>query len=88
MFPKTSSYVKRYDGEFTRIEFLIKNDDLSKNYKDIWNKVSNSIKKELNYEHIYNKKNLKTEKSSYTDEAEDFNTRKHLKKALIIFVDY
>ena len=34
--------------------FLIEDDELLKKYNGIWNKVSNSIKKELDNEPIYN----------------------------------
>ena len=56
--------------------FLIKNDELLKKYKDIWNKVSNSIPKELNGEPIYNKKILKTKIRSYGDKTKNFHIRK------------
>ena len=36
------------------MNFLIKDDDLLKKYNDIWDKVSHSIKKELDCEPIYN----------------------------------
>ena len=44
MFPITSTYVRRYDGESKRMNFFIKDYDLLKKC-DIWNKVSNSFKK-------------------------------------------
>ena len=43
---------------------------------DIWNKVSNSIKKELDCQPICNKIFLKTKTRSYGDETTDFHTRK------------
>ena len=45
MLPKSSAYVKRYNGKTKWMYFLIENDELLKKYKDIWNRVSNSIKK-------------------------------------------
>ena len=45
---------------------------------DIWNKVSNSITKELDCESIYNKRFLKTKIKSYSDEATNFHTRQLL----------
>ena len=39
MLPKTSAYVKIYDGKSFGIYFLIENDDLVKK-KNTWNKVS------------------------------------------------
>ena len=55
--------------------FSIKNNDLLKKYNDIWNKVSNSIKKELDREPGYNKKFLKTKIESYGDETTDFHDK-------------
>ena len=75
MVPKTSTYVKSYDGKNKWMNFLIKDDELLKKYNDTWNKVSNSIKKEHHCESIFNKKFLKIEISSYGDEATDFHTR-------------
>ena len=42
-----STYVTSYDGETKQIIFLIKDDKLLKKCNDIWNKVSNIIKKNL-----------------------------------------
>ena len=55
--------------------FLIKDDDLLETYSNIWNKISNSIKKELDCEPIYNKKFLKTKIRSYGNKATDFNDK-------------
>ena len=45
MLPKTSTYVKSYDGQTKWLYFLIKDDD----------KVSVDIKKEFDSEPVYNK---------------------------------
>ena len=55
MFPKTSVYIKRYDGETKWTYFLFDDDEFSEKYNNIWNKVSNSVRKELECEPIYNK---------------------------------
>ena len=47
MLPKTSAYVKSYNCETKWMKFLIRYDNLLKNHNDIWNKVCNSIKKNL-----------------------------------------
>ena len=52
MLPKTSAYVKGYDGETKWVYFSIEDGDLLNKYNNIWNKVSNSIKKELDSEFI------------------------------------
>ena len=54
--------------------FLIEGDKVLKRYKNITNKVSNSIRKEFDRKPIYNKKkNLKTKTKSRGDEATDFH---------------
>ena len=61
ILPKTSAYVKSYDGGATKwVYFLIENKELLKKYNGTWNKVSNNIKKEFDNEPIYNKQFLKT----------------------------
>ena len=47
MLPKTSVYVKGYDGQTKCMYFLIEDDDLLENYNAIWNKFSGYIKKNL-----------------------------------------
>ena len=44
MLPKTSAYVKCYDGQTKWVFFLIENDDLLENNSTIWDKVSTDIK--------------------------------------------
>ena len=51
-----------------------------KKYHDIWNIVSNSMKKEFDSESIYNKKILKTKIKSNGDEATDFHDKEIPKK--------
>ena len=41
------------------ISFLIKDDELLKEYNEIWEKVKNSLKKEFDSEPVYNEKYLK-----------------------------
>ena len=55
MLPKTSAYVKHYDGQTKSMYFMIQNDDLFKNYNTIWDKVSVVIKKEFGGKLTYNK---------------------------------
>ena len=63
MLPKTSTYVKRYDGQTKWMYFLIEDDDLLEKYNTIWDKVS---------EPVYNKEFLRTKIKSYCDEVTDF----------------
>ena len=39
MLPKTSAYVKSYDGESKWMTLLNKDDDFLKKYNNIWNKI-------------------------------------------------
>ena len=55
IFPKTSGYVKLYDGQTKQIHVQIEDDELLKKYNDIWNKLSNSIKSKAD-KLIYSKK--------------------------------
>ena len=59
MLPKTSAYVKRYDGQTKWMYFWIEDDDLLEKDNTIWNKVKADIKKEFDSELIYYKKILK-----------------------------
>ena len=47
MFPKTSAYIKSYDGQTKRIYFLIGDDDLLEKYNIICDRVSADIKEEF-----------------------------------------
>ena len=57
-------YRKDFD-ETKYVSFLIKDNELLEKCNEIWGKVTNSIKKELNSESVYNKKYLKTKIKSY-----------------------
>ena len=45
MLPKTSAYIKSYDGQTKWMYFLIEDDGLIKKYNTIWDKVNANIKK-------------------------------------------
>ena len=45
MLPKTSAYVKSYDGRTKWMSFLIEDYDLLEEYSIIWDKVGADIKK-------------------------------------------
>ena len=47
MLPKTSAYVKSYDGQTKWMYFLIEDDDLLEKYNTIWDKVKTDTKKNL-----------------------------------------
>ena len=54
--PKMSAY--RGDSDKTKcIYFFIKDEKLSENYDEIWEKVRNIIKKEFDSKPVYNEKN-------------------------------
>ena len=60
MLPKTSAYVKSYDGQTKWMCFLIEDNDLLEKYNTIWDRASADIKKEFDSEPVYHKKFLKT----------------------------
>ena len=45
MLPKTSAYVKRYDGQTKWMHFLIPDDDLLEKCNTIWDKFSADMKR-------------------------------------------
>ena len=47
MLPKTSAYIKSYDGQTKWMYFLIEDDYLLKKYNTIWDKVSADIEKRI-----------------------------------------
>ena len=75
MLPKTSAYVKSYDGQTKWMYFLIEDDDLLEKYNTIWDKVSAHIKKEFDSKPVYNKNYLKTKIKSHGDEVTGFYHR-------------
>ena len=76
MLPKTSTYVKSYDGQSKWMYFFIDDDDLLEKYNTIWDKVRVDIKKEFDSESVYNKKFLKTKIKSHGDDVTDFYDKK------------
>ena len=76
MFPKTSAYVKGYDGQTRWMYFLIENDDLSEKHNTICDKVSSDIKEEFDSEPVYNEEFLKTKIKYHGDEVTDFYDQK------------
>ena len=56
MIPKTSAYLKRYDGETKLMHFLTGYDDLLEKYNTISDKVSADIEKEFESEPVQNTK--------------------------------
>ena len=76
MLPKTSPYVKNYDGQTKLMYFFIKDDDLLEKHNTIWDKVSADIKKQFDSEPAYNKIFLKIKMKSNGDEVKDFYDKK------------
>ena len=52
MLPKTSTYVKSYDGQTKWMCFLIKDDELLEKYNTILDEVGADIKKEFDSEPV------------------------------------
>ena len=76
--PKTSAWVKSYDGQTKWMHFLNKDDNLLEKYTTIWDKVSGDIKKSFDSEPVYNKNYLNTKVKSNGDEVKDFYNKKFL----------
>ena len=76
MLPKTSAYVKCYDGQSNWMYFLIEDDNLLEKYNTIWDKVSPDIKKESDSEPVYDKNYLKIKIKSHGDKVTDFYDKK------------
>ena len=75
MLPKTSVYVKCYDGETKWLFFLIEDDDLWEKFNTIWDKVSADVKKKFDSDPAYNKSFLRTKIKSHGDEIKDFSDK-------------
>ena len=86
MLPKTSTYIKKYDGQTIWIYFFIDDDDLLEKYNTFQDKVSADIKKEFDNKPVYNKNYLKTKIKSLGVEVSDFYEKKFLCQTLIILV--
>ena len=71
MLPKTSAYVKGYDGQ-TKWMYLLIEDDLLEKYNTIWDKVSADIKSEIDSKPAYNKQFSNTKIKFHGDEVTDF----------------
>ena len=72
ILPKTSAYVKSYDGHTKWMYFLIEDGDLLEKCNAIWENISVDIKKEFDSEPVYNKNFLKTKTKSHANEVTDF----------------
>ena len=79
MLPKTSAYVKRCNGKFKWMYFLIEDDELLEKYNTIWDKASADRKKEFASEPVYNKKFMKIKIKSHGDKVRDFFYKEILK---------
>ena len=82
MLPKTSGYVKIYNGQTKWMYFLIKDNDLLEKCNTIWNKVSADIKKEFDSDPVYNNIFLKTKIKFHDKEVTDFYNKKKTKGRL------
>ena len=72
ILPKTSTYVKGFDGQTRWVYFLIEDDDLLEKYHATWDKVSSDLKEGFDSEPVYDKQKLKTKIKSHGDEVTDF----------------
>ena len=76
--PKMRAYRKDF-YEINYISFLIKHDELLKEYNKIRKKVKNNLKKEFDSEPVYNEKYVKAKIKSYNGKL---NTNFHINKIL------
>ena len=76
MLPKTSAYVKSFDGPTKWIWFLIEDDELLGKYNTVWVGVSAGKKKKIDSEPVRNKEFLKTKIKSHGVEVTDFYDKK------------
>ena len=72
MLPKTTAYVKIYDGQTKGMYFLIEDDELLERYNTIWDKISVDIKKGFDGEPVYYKNYSKTKVKCHGDEVKNF----------------
>ena len=66
VLPKTSGYVKSYDGQTKWMNFLIEDDELFKKSQSL------GYKRKFDSEPVHNKDFLKTKIKSHGDEVTDF----------------
>ena len=59
-----SAFWKDFD-QTKYMSFLIKGDELIEKYNEVWDKVKNIIKKEVDSEPVYNEKYIKAKVKSY-----------------------
>ena len=69
------------------MSFLIKDDELLEKYNEIWEKVKNIIKKEIDSEPVYNEKYLTAKKNYIMEKSTKiFTIIKYQKNVLSLFV--
>ena len=73
MLPKMSASRRNFD-DTKCMTFLIKDDESLEKHNKIWNKVSNTTKKEFESSRVYNEKYLKTKIKFYDGKI---NTNSH-----------
>ena len=76
MLPKTTAYLKSYDGQTLWMYFFIEDDDLLEKHNTILHKVSVYIKKEFDSRPVYDQNYLKTKIKYHDTEVTDFCNKK------------
>ena len=76
ILPKTTAYIKNYDGQSIWMYLLIKDDDLLEKYNTISDKLTADIKKQFDSEPVYNTNYLKTKIKYHGNEVTDFYEKK------------
>ena len=69
MFPKVRAYVKYYDGKTKWVCFLFEDDEILKEWNNIWDEVRNDMKKQLmvNTSTIKNRENQNKKNNEVTN---------------------
>ena len=73
MLPKTSAYVKRYDGETKWMYFVIEDNELLEICNSTWNRVNNIIKKNFIVSPSTIKKILEAKITCYSHQTTAFH---------------
>ena len=74
--------IQKNFGDAKYVSLLIKNDELLEKYNEIWDRVSNTIKKGFDSQPVYNEKYLRTITSYERKISTSFHDDKYQKKVL------
>ena len=64
ILPEMSGYIKYFEYRGMNMSFLIKNEEVGKEYKQIWDVIKNRLGIKFHSEPIYKNKHLKTKEEN------------------------